>query len=134
MEQEILTLQQHLISPLVFSGVRVARSLIFCVVYCRWLFVLLSFFFWPLCCPLIYGFWLPLWDLQLPPTHPKDQSCEVSLKSDQFFYTFMVSMATTAILNMSNPKCTSTHPKNYSCEVSLQSKPKDTFPEENKCL
>jgi hypothetical protein len=46
----------------------------------------------------------------------------------------MVSMATTAILNMSNPKCTSTHPKNYSCEVSLQSKPKDTFPEENKCL
>ena len=32
-----------------FSGVRVARSLVFCVVFCRSLFVLLSFFFWPLC-------------------------------------------------------------------------------------
>ena len=45
-----------------FSWVHVARSLVFCVVYlnvthflhfascCRSLFVLLSFFFWPLCC------------------------------------------------------------------------------------
>ena len=32
----------------VFSGVRVTRSLVLCV--CRSLFVLLSFFFWPLCC------------------------------------------------------------------------------------
>jgi hypothetical protein len=41
--------------------------------FCRSLFVLLYFFFWPLCClwftdsdylPLIYGFWLPLWYLQ----------------------------------------------------------------------
>jgi hypothetical protein len=29
----------------VFSGVHVARSLVFCVMFCRWLFVLLSFFF-----------------------------------------------------------------------------------------
>jgi hypothetical protein len=35
---------------LVFSGVRVARSSVSCVVFCRSLFVLLSFFFWPLCC------------------------------------------------------------------------------------
>ena len=28
----------------------VARSLIFCAMFCRSLFVLLSFFFWPLCC------------------------------------------------------------------------------------
>jgi hypothetical protein len=34
----------------VLSGVRVARSLGLCVVFCRSLFVLLSFFFWPLCC------------------------------------------------------------------------------------
>jgi len=33
-----------------FSGLRVARSLVFCVVFCRSLFALLSFFFWSLCC------------------------------------------------------------------------------------
>jgi hypothetical protein len=37
MEQEFL-----------FSGVRVARSLVFCVVFCRSLLVFLSFFFGPL--------------------------------------------------------------------------------------
>ena len=30
--------------------VRVARSLVLCVLLCRSLFVLLYFFFWPLCC------------------------------------------------------------------------------------
>ena len=49
-EQELLTLPDHLSSPPVCSGVRVARSVVFCVVFCRSLFVLLSFFFWPLCC------------------------------------------------------------------------------------
>ena len=34
----------------VFSGVRVTRSLVFCPVFCRLLFVLLYFFFWSLCC------------------------------------------------------------------------------------
>jgi hypothetical protein len=48
-EQELLTLPKHLNSPPVFSGVRVARSLVFCVMFCRSLFVLLSFFLWPLC-------------------------------------------------------------------------------------
>jgi hypothetical protein len=33
-----------------FTGVHVARSLVFCVVFCGLLFVLLSFLFWPLCC------------------------------------------------------------------------------------
>jgi hypothetical protein len=34
--------------------------------FCRSLFVLLYFFFWPLvvCSSSIYGFWLPLWYLQ----------------------------------------------------------------------
>jgi len=32
------------------SGVRVTRSLVLCVVFCRSLFVLLFFFLWPLCC------------------------------------------------------------------------------------
>ena len=39
-EQELLTLPEHLSSPPVFSGVRVTRSLVFCVMY--WMFVLLS--------------------------------------------------------------------------------------------
>ena len=34
-EQELLTLPEHLSSPPVFSGVRVTRSLVFCVVFCR---------------------------------------------------------------------------------------------------
>ena len=36
---------EHLRSSLVLSGVRVARSLVFCVLCCRLLFVLLSLFF-----------------------------------------------------------------------------------------
>jgi hypothetical protein len=35
---------------LVIRGVRVAQSLVFCIVFCKSLFVLLSFFFWPLYC------------------------------------------------------------------------------------
>jgi len=51
----ILTVEKHLFpehlsSPPVFSGVRVTQSLILCVMFCRSLFILLSFFFWPLCC------------------------------------------------------------------------------------
>ena len=44
-EQQLLTLPKYRNSLPVFSGVRVALSLVFCVVCCRWLFVLLSFFF-----------------------------------------------------------------------------------------
>jgi len=40
---ELFTLPQHMSSPPVFSGVRVARSLVFCVIFCR-------FFVWPLRC------------------------------------------------------------------------------------
>ena len=46
-----------------FSRVRVAWPLVFCVVLCRLLFVLLSFGHCVVC-PLIYGFWLPVWYLQ----------------------------------------------------------------------
>jgi hypothetical protein len=45
-KQELPTLPEHLSSPPVFSGVRVTRSLVLCVVFCRSLFVLLSFFIW----------------------------------------------------------------------------------------
>ena len=48
--QELLSLPEHMSSPPVFSEVCVARSFVFCVMFCRSLFVLLSLFFWPLCC------------------------------------------------------------------------------------
>ena len=40
----LLTLPEHLGSPSVSSKVRVARSLVFCVVFCKSFFVFLSFF------------------------------------------------------------------------------------------
>ena len=40
----------HLSSLPVFSGVQVTRSLVFCVMFCKSLFVFLSLFFQPLCC------------------------------------------------------------------------------------
>ena len=48
--QELLILLQNLSSSPVFSEVSFARSFVFCVVFCRSLFVLLSSIFWPLCC------------------------------------------------------------------------------------
>jgi hypothetical protein len=57
-EQELPTLPEHMSLPPVFSAVRVARSFVFCVVFCRLWFVLLFFFYWPLCC-------LPFFDLRL---------------------------------------------------------------------
>ena len=60
-EQVLVTLPEYLISPVVFSRVQLAQSS-FCVVCCRSLFVLLSFFFWSLHC-------LSFFDLQLLITH-----------------------------------------------------------------
>jgi hypothetical protein len=65
-EQELLTLPEHLISPPVFSGVRVTRSLVLyvcfvdrCLSFCTF-----SFDHCVVCSSAIYGFWLPLWYLQ----------------------------------------------------------------------
>jgi len=44
-----LPLRERLRSPPVFSEIRVVRSLVFCGMFCNSLFVLLSFFFWPVC-------------------------------------------------------------------------------------
>ena len=58
-EQELLTLPEHLSSHPVFSGViRVTRSLVLCVMFCRSLFVLLYFFFQAL-------YYLSFFDLQI---------------------------------------------------------------------
>jgi len=40
----------ELSSSSVFNGIRVARSLVFCAMFYGSLFVLLSFFIWPICC------------------------------------------------------------------------------------
>ena len=45
MEQELLTLPEYLSSHPGFSGVRVSRSLVLCVRFCKSLFVPLYFFF-----------------------------------------------------------------------------------------
>ena len=48
MEQDLLTLPEHLRSPLVFGWVRVAYFLVFFVVLCELLFVFMSFSFLPM--------------------------------------------------------------------------------------
>jgi len=53
LEQELLTLPGLLSPSPVCSGVRVTRSLVLCVCF-RSLFVLLSFFFLPLCCLSVF--------------------------------------------------------------------------------
>ena len=65
-EQELLTLQEHLSSPPVFSGVRVTRSLVLCICFVDHClsFCPFSFCHCVLCSSSIYGFWLPLWYLQ----------------------------------------------------------------------
>ena len=77
-EQELLTLPEHLSSPPIFSGVRVTRSLVLyvcfgdrCLSFCTF-----SFGHCVVCSSSIYGFWLPLWYLQtlltswkFPPTN-----------------------------------------------------------------
>jgi hypothetical protein len=65
-EQELLTLPEHLSSLPGFSGVRVTRSLVLyvcfidrCLSFCTF-----SFGRCVVCSSSIYGFWLPLWYLQ----------------------------------------------------------------------
>ena len=52
-EQDLLTLPEHLSSPPVLSGDCVTRMLYIC--FCRSLFVLLNFLFWPLCCLFFFA-------------------------------------------------------------------------------
>ena len=65
-EQELLTLPEHLSSPPDFSGVRVTRSFVLyvcfvdrCLSFCPY-----SFGHCVVCSSSIYGFWKPLWYLQ----------------------------------------------------------------------
>ena len=68
-EWELPTLPEHLRSPLVFSGVRVTRSLVLYVCFVGRCLSFCTFSFGHCgVCSSIYGFWLPLWYLQ---THLK---------------------------------------------------------------
>ena len=53
-EQEMLTLPEHLSSPPVFSGVRVTRSLVLYVCFVDRCFSFCTFFFWALCCLFLF--------------------------------------------------------------------------------
>ena len=68
-EQELLTLQEHMSSPLGISGVRVARSLVLCACFVDRCFSFCTFSFdhCVVCSSSIYGLWLHLWYLQLLP-------------------------------------------------------------------
>ena len=58
----LFTRQEHLNSLPALNEVHATRSLVLCVMFYRSLFVLLSFFFWPLCC-------LSFFDLRILITH-----------------------------------------------------------------
>ena len=67
--QELLTIPEHMSSPPVFSEVRVTRSLVLCVLCVDRCLSFYTFSFGHcVVCPLIYGFWLPLWYLLTPLT------------------------------------------------------------------
>ena len=69
-EQELLTIPEHLSSPPVISGVRVTRSLILYVCFVDRCLSVCTFSFGHcvVCSSSIYGFWLLLWYLQTLPT------------------------------------------------------------------
>ena len=64
-EQELLTLPEHLNSPPVFSGFRVTRSLALCVCFVDRCLSLYTFSFGHcfVCSSLIYRLWLPPFDI-----------------------------------------------------------------------
>jgi hypothetical protein len=45
--KKLITISEHLLSPMVFSGVRFVQDLVVCVVFCKSVFVLLFFFMLP---------------------------------------------------------------------------------------
>jgi hypothetical protein len=54
----LLSFPQHLSSHPFFFRIWFVPSLVFCVIFCRSLFVLLSFFFWPLYCQSFFDWQL----------------------------------------------------------------------------
>jgi hypothetical protein len=71
-EQERLTLPEHLSSPPGLSGVRVTRFLVLYVCFVDRCLSFCTFYFGHcvVCSSSIYGFWLPLWYLQILLVNP----------------------------------------------------------------
>ena len=69
-EQELLTLPEHLSSSSIFSGVGVTPYLVICVFFVDRCLSFCTFCFGHcvVCSSSIYEFWLPLWYLRTPPT------------------------------------------------------------------
>ena len=108
-EQELLTLPDHLNSSIVLVGF-VLLDLWFSV-YCffKSSFITLLFFVWPVAlCPSICGFWLLLWDLQIILTciflHVVPQFCitatSQSATSYTAVYTGVGSFVVTALMSV----------------------------------
>jgi hypothetical protein len=88
-EQELPTHLEHLISPQILSGVRVTRSIIFCVVFVEhWLSVCPVSFGHCIVCGFfsVYGFWLFVWYLQ---TFLNGQSSKLKTCIFYFVYNWM---------------------------------------------
>jgi hypothetical protein len=69
----------------VFSGVRVARSLLFCIMFCRSLFIRLYFFFWPFCCLSFFDLRLLVTSLiSLNFSYFDDDASVTNIQSGQF--------------------------------------------------
>ena len=60
MEQELLTLPEHMSSPPVFSGVPFTCSLVLCVCFVDRCLSFCTFFFLPLCCLFFFDIWILL--------------------------------------------------------------------------
>jgi hypothetical protein len=84
-EQELLTLPEHLSSPPVFTRVRVTRSLVLyvCFVDRCLFFCTFSFGHCVVYSSSIYGFWLPIWYLQTLLKDMLDCAQKIRLLLDQ---------------------------------------------------
>jgi hypothetical protein len=71
MEHELLTAPELLSSFPVLSGGRVAQFFVFCVVFCRSLFALLSFFCWSV-------YFLSFFDLRIIPLVSSNYSYQLA--------------------------------------------------------
>ena len=101
--EELLNLPEYLCSPPGVSGVSVARSIVFYVLFCRALFVLY------ILCPSIYGFWLPTlvspsltFLLKSSPFWILKCAVIYSLESNQYHHVFhyVLSMIFIIVLNL----------------------------------
>jgi hypothetical protein len=72
-EQKLLTLPEHLSSPRFLVGF-VLLDLLFICMFCRSLFVLLYFFFWPLCCLFFFDIWI-----LITPLVSSNSSCDTDI-------------------------------------------------------